>query len=110
MSMQSTHFLIQSSLFATTFANLLEPIDATILAVQPICKWSQLIRLTSVAFIAVGAVAKDTVLVSNIAEPVNLLIGSKKTQSNTVDGRVTPAFIEEIARLIEKVEIVPVGF
>lgn len=106
MSMQSTHFLIHWPLVATTFAHLLEPVDTAILAVQPVRQRSQLIRLTSMTFIAIRAVAKDTVLIPNIAEPVNLLISGKETQRNTVHGCVTPAFVEEIACLIKIVKIV----
>lgn len=106
--MQSTHFLIHRSFVATTFAHLLEPIDAAILAVQPVCQWCQLIRLTSMTFVAIGTVAEDTVLIANIAEPMNLLISRKKAQRNAVDGCVAPAFIEEIARLIEIVKVVEI--
>lgn len=107
-SMQTTHFLINRPFVAAAFAHLLEPIDTTILAVQPVRQWSQLIRLTPMAFIAIRAIAKDTVLVSNIAEPMNLLISRKEAQRNTVHGCVTPSFVEEIARLIEIVKVVPI--
>lgn len=106
--MQSTHFLIHRPFVATAFTHLLEPVDTTILAIQPVRKWCQLIRLTSVTFITIRAVAKDTVLISNIAEPMDLLISRKKTQRNAVHRCVTPAFVEEIARLIEIVEVVSV--
>lgn len=59
-------------------------------------------------FIAVRAIAKDTVLISNIAEPMYLLIRHKEAQRNTVYGSVTPAFVEEIARLIKIVKVVPI--
>lgn len=106
--MQSAHFLIHRPFVATAFAHLLEPIDTAILAIQPIRQWSQLIRLTPMTFIAVRTVAKDAVLISNIAEPMNLLISRKEAQRNTVHGSVTPAFVEEIARLIEIVKVVPI--
>lgn len=106
--MQTTHFLIHRPFVATTFAHLLKPIDTTILAVQPERKWRQLIRLTSITFVAVRAVAKDTVLISNIAEPMNLFISRKEAQRNAVHGCVTPAFVEEIARSIKIVEVVSI--
>lgn len=106
--MQSTHFLINRPFVATAFAHLLEPIDTAILAIQPVRQRSQLIRLTPMTFIAVRAIAKDTVLISNIAEPMNLLISRKEAQRNTMYGSVTPAFVEKIARLIEIVKVVPI--
>lgn len=48
-------------------------------------------------------------LVPNVLEPMNLSSIFKQTQSNTMDGSITPAFVEEATGAIEMVEVFLVG-
>ena len=50
-------------------ANLIEPIDATILPIQPESKRSEPVHSTAAATWSVGAIGKDGMLVTDISKP-----------------------------------------
>lgn len=106
--MQSTHLLIHNSLDTTEFANLLKPVHATILVIQPVRKRRQFVSLASMTLVAIGTVAEHAVLVADISEPMDLFIGHKQSQRHAVHGCVPPALIEEPARLVDIFEVVGV--
>lgn len=85
--------------------HLAEPLWPTVLAVQPVRQRRQFVLLTAMTLVAVRTVAKHRMLVSDIAEPMNLLICRKQTQRNAVHGGIPPSLIKEAPGLVQKVKI-----
>ena len=59
--------------------------------------------------LASGAVGEGNVVVGNIVEEVDFLLLEGEAGCDGVDGCVTPAFVEETAVLVERLEVVDVG-
>lgn len=55
------------------------------------------------------AVGEGDVVVGNVVEEVDLLLGQHKTGGNRVHRRITPSLIEETTVLVEGLEVVDVG-
>lgn len=59
--------------------------------------------------LASGAVGEGDVVVGNIVEEVDFLLFQGEAGSDGVDRSVAPAFVEETAVLVERLEVVNVG-
>jgi hypothetical protein len=88
-----------------THTDVLEPIRTTILPVEPFLAISKAASDATSALWRVWTVEEGDMLVSDILEPMDLAGILEETQSNTVDGSITPAFIEETTGAIEMVKV-----
>ena len=88
--------------------NVLEPQRPTVLPVQPLLAVGEAACGAPLALGVVGAVEKGDMLVANVAEPVDLALILKQTESDTVHRRITPALVEEASSTVEVVEVLAV--
>lgn len=107
-------------------ADILEPIRAAVILVQPLLAIRQSTRSAARALGRVWALEEGSVLVANISEPgfdvqyawdrkkvfnkwvdspVNLLTVLEKTKCNAVDRRVSPSLVKEAAGSVEVGEV-----
>ena len=92
-----------------THANIFEPVRATIFPVEPLFSISESSSDAPPTLRRIWAVEEGDMLVTDILEPMDLAGIFKQTQSNTVDGSITPAFVEETSSAIEMVKVFFVG-
>jgi hypothetical protein len=88
-----------------THANVLEPVGTTVFPVKPFLAISKATSDATPALWRVWAIEEGDMLVTDILEPMNLARILKETQSDTVDGSITPAFVEEPAGAIEMFKV-----
>jgi hypothetical protein len=60
--------------------------------------------------LASWTVRERNMVVTNIVEEVDLFFLEHECRGDGVDRSIAPAFVEETARLVERVEVVNVGF
>jgi hypothetical protein len=95
---------------ALIHAHVLEPQGSAILLLQPVLAICEATCDAARALRTVRAVEEGYVLVSDVAEPVDLALVFKQAECNAMDGRITPALVEKAASAVKVVEVVAILF
>lgn len=88
-----------------THANVFEPVRTTVLPVEKFLAFSEAASNATPALWRVWTVEERNMLITDILEPMNFAGIFKETQSDTVDGSITPALVEEATSAIEMVKV-----
>lgn len=91
-------------------ANILKPQRAAILAIQPLLAIRKAARNATRALRAVRTIEEGYVLVSNVAEPMDLALVFEQAERNTVNRCITPALVKEATGTVKVIEVVAILF